>query len=101
MRALVALCAALALAGCASTAKLSPAQDLESADTAAASAYAGVALLCNAYEAAKPTDAARAEALKVKAWGIFQQEQALYKQGQDVSALLSQLQTLQTQAKGL
>jgi len=98
--AIVAVASALALSACA-TAHLTPSQDLENADTASSLAYAATATAANAYEAAKPSDAARAEALKVKAWGLLQQERALYAQGQSVAALVTELQTIEAQAKGL
>jgi len=100
MKGLVALCAALALAGCASTA-LTPSQDLEQGDTAASLAYAAAATALNTYEAANPAGVAKAEAMKAKAWALLQQERSLYAQGQSVAALVTELQNLAIAAKGL
>lgn len=97
---LIAGAAVTMLAACAGQ-HLTPAQGLENADTASSLAYSAVAEAANAYEAAKPSDAARAEALKVKAWGLLQQERALYAQGQSVAALVTELQIIEAQAKGL
>lgn len=98
---IVAVSAASFIVAACAAQNLTPSQNLENADTASSLAYASIATAANAYEAAKPGDAARAEAIKVQAWGILQQERTLYAQGQSVTALVQQLHDLQTQAKGL
>jgi hypothetical protein len=90
--------ALLAPIGCAS---LTPAQNLEQGDTAASLAYAATATLLNDYEKAKPSGAAAAEAIKVKAWGLLVQERQLYAAGQSVAPLVSQLQALEASALAL
>ena len=79
----------------------SPSQALEQADTAASDAYALTATLANGAEAADPALTAKAEAIKLQAWTILQQERAAYAQGQSVAAFVTQLQALEAQAKGL
>jgi hypothetical protein len=78
------------MAGCAHQ---SVAQVSERADTDAADAYVAIASLCNAYEAAKPTDAASAETIKRDAWAAFSVAHGAYLAGQtpdltDLGALL-------------
>lgn len=98
---LLAGACALSLAACATPSALTPSQTLEQADTAASLAYAATATALNAYEAANPSGVTKAETIKTQAWDALQQERALYAKGQDVSAVLAQLQTLETQAKAL
>lgn len=91
----------LALGACSTAGSLSPSQTLEQGDTAASLAYAATATALNTYEAANPAGVAKGEALKAKAWALLQQERSLYAQGQSVDALVTQLQNLAIEAKGL
>ena len=84
------------IAGCAHQ---SVAQVEEQADTDAADAYSAIATLCNAYETARPTDAATAAAIKQQAWAAFQLAHSAYLAGQSVD--LTALNALLVQAKAL
>ena len=96
----LALCAALVLAGCA-VSHFTPAQDLESADTAASLAYAAVAEVCNAAEDVRPAVAPQAEALKSQAWSILKRERQAYKLGLPVAGFVAELIALKPLAKAL
>jgi len=98
MKTAIALAAALALGACQT---FSPSQTLEQADTACSDAYALTATLANGAETASPSLKPQAEAIKLQAWTILQQERAAYAVGQSISGFLTQLQTLEAQAKAL
>jgi hypothetical protein len=92
--------AALAFAGLLSAcASLKPAQLAEKADTDASLAYAAVASSVNAYEGVAGADAAKAEALKLKAWEALMIERQAYAAGQAVD--LTALTALVAQAQAL
>lgn len=94
--------AALLLVGSlAACATLTPAQNLEQADTAASLAYAATATVLNDVEAASPSKTAAAEAIKLQAWKLLVQERAVYAQGGQISTFVTQLQALEAQAKAL
>jgi hypothetical protein len=97
-RTLAVLAAAVLLAACQ---HLTPAQTLEQGDTAASLAYAATATICNDVAAAFPAKATAAHALELQAWKLLVQERALYAQGASITDLVSQLQALEAQAKGL
>lgn len=97
MRRLIAALASLTLLGaCASQTATTIAQGMEKVDTDAASAYATVATIANATEAAFPTKVGAAEAIKGEAWSYFAAEHKAYLAGQtyDISALLALVVTI-------
>ncbi len=98
-RALAAALCGLLLASCASTAT-TVSQAAERADITASTLYAAVADAANAYELTAGADVAKAEALKLRAWKLLQDERAAYAAGQtfDLTAL-GQL-VVQAQALG-
>jgi hypothetical protein len=80
---------------------MTPSQTLEQADTAASDAYALTATLANGAESASPALKPQADAIKLQAWTILQQERAAYAAGQQVAQFVTQLQALEAQAKAL
>lgn len=95
-----ALIGALALGACAS-ASLTPAQDLEEADTVFLDAYAATITVVNGVETVAPSKTTQAEAIRTQANAALAQEQAAYKAGQSITALVTSLEALEAQAKTL
>ena len=97
---ILAALAALSLAACATTAT-TVTQTAEKIDTDASAAYVAIATGANAYIAANPAASASAQALELKAWGLYAQEHAVYKSGAvgDITTLLAIAQCVQ--AKGV
>lgn len=99
MRGAVAVLGALVLAGCASGGGLTAAQLAEKADTDVQLAYVGIATTLNAVEAADPSKAVAAEAIKRQAWEALVKERALYAAGKAVD--VSVMNTFAVQAAAL